>query len=106
MGWLGGTNEIGLYQNGRETPTRTLEIFWRAPKPSGYATAEQRRNDIYRNGAVLAPEVRNQQLTALQQEAVTRVTPLLGGDAGRFDAYKQYGGQWIQTLLPSPRPAP
>lgn len=38
-------------------------------------------------------------LTALQQEAIDKVTPLLGGTRG-VEAYKQYGGQWISNMVP------
>ncbi len=45
------------------------------------------------------------QLAALQQEAISKVSPMLGGDRG-VQAYRQYGGNWIQSLAPPPRPAP
>ncbi len=57
------------------------------------------REDTSLNGAA-----RTAQLTALQQEATTRVSDILGGSRG-LEAYKQYGGQWISNLTPRP-PAP
>ena len=57
----------------------------------------------YEDEEELTPEQRTQQLTALQQEAITRVTPLLG-NSNRLTAYKQYGGSWIDSLVPRPQP--
>lgn len=52
----------------------------------------------------LPPDQRAQQLAAMQQEAAARIAPLLGGASG-FEAYKQYGGWWMQMLAPRPAPS-
>lgn len=44
----------------------------------------------------LPPGERATQSAALAQEAATRLSPLLGERA--FAAYKEYGGQWIESL--------
>lgn len=46
-----------------------------------------------------------QRATALQAEALARVAPLLGGERG-VEAYKQYGGRWLTTMVPRPPSAP
>jgi hypothetical protein len=69
---------------------------------------QQRRTAIYQNRPD-SPEQFNQQLAALQQEALTRVTPLLGGTSRGVDAYKTYGGSWLVNLVPRqaiPAPKP
>jgi len=38
---------------------------------------------------------------ALQQEAIARVTPVLGG-AKQVEAYTQNGGSWISSMVPRP----
>ncbi|MBL9186054.1 MAG: hypothetical protein JNK23_01110 [Opitutaceae bacterium] len=81
-----------------ELPPATTLNLWTTQKEF-----ERRRNEIYAAGANTAPELRQMQLNALQQEAIARVTPLLG-DASRVEAYKQYGGSWLQSLIPRPRP--
>ncbi len=61
---------------------------------------EERRSALYRNAT---PETRQNltpQLTALQQEATTRVTTVLGGNTTAVNAYKQYGGSWLGNLAP------
>jgi hypothetical protein len=55
--------------------------------------------------AAAASEKMTAQGTALQQEAITRVMPLLG-NAKNVDAYKQYGGSWITNMVPRPPPRP
>jgi hypothetical protein len=79
-----------------ELPPETTNNLWAAQKEF-----QQRRMDIYRSAA--APDERTQQLAALQQEAIARITPLLGGASG-VEAYKQYGGSWLQNLVPRPAP--
>jgi hypothetical protein len=67
---------------------------------------EQRRNDLFRSsGPPGTPGWDNliQQATALQQEAVGRIAPVLG-TTQHVDAYKQYGGSWITNLVPRPPP--
>jgi hypothetical protein len=65
---------------------------------------QQRARDTMMNRS-LAPDARTQQLAELQQEATAKLTPLLGGASG-FEAYKQYGGSWMQMLQPRPPPTP
>ncbi len=60
-----------------------------------------KRAGALRTDHSLTPDQRNQQLSALQQEATTNLTNVLGGQRG-FEAYKQYGGQWLQMLQPRP----
>lgn len=49
-------------------------------------------------------EQRNAQLAQLAAETETRVTSLLGPSG--YQAYKQYGGSWMQNLTPRPPPTP
>jgi hypothetical protein len=68
--------------------------------------AEDRRNALYRNST---PESRGQmteKLTALANEATARITTILGGNATATAAYKQYGGSWLNNLVPRPPVAP
>lgn len=65
---------------------------------------EKRRGDLYRGVTSVAERDQiTEQLKAVQQEAIARVTPLLGGKRG-VDAYMQYGGYWINSMVPRPRP--
>lgn len=68
---------------------------------------EQRRGEIYRSGASPSSAPAIEQAKALQQEAISRVTPILGSPS-RVEAYKEYGGSWITNMVPRspPRPAP
>lgn len=61
----------------------------------------QQRANTVRMDRTLTPDDRVQQLAALADETKAKVTASLG-DTG-FEAYKQYGGSWMQTLQP-PRP--
>jgi hypothetical protein len=79
-----------------ELPPETTNNLWTVQKEF-----QQRRMDIYRSTA--SPEERTQQFTALEQEAIARITPLLGGASG-VEAYKQYGGSWLQSMVPRPIP--
>ncbi len=81
-----------------ELPPETATNLWQTQKEF-----ERRRGELYTAGAATAPEQRQQQLNAMQQEATARVTSLLG-NASRVDAYKQYGGSWLQNLVPRPAP--
>lgn len=80
-----------------ELPRATADQVWTVQKEF-----EQRRNDLYRANRD-RPDL-NAQLAALKTEAITRLTPILGGDRG-MEAYTQYGGSWIDSLVPRPRPA-
>lgn len=59
----------------------------------------QKRAVAVRSNGDLAAAARAEQLTALQQEAVGKLTRALGGNRG-MDAYRQYGGQWLSSLAP------
>ena len=52
----------------------------------------------------LSPDQRTQQLATLRQEAEARLTSLLGAQG--LEAYRQYGGIWMQSLTPPARPRP
>jgi hypothetical protein len=66
----------------------------------------QKRAGTVRSDKSLSADQRTVQLTALAQEASTKVSTALGGDRG-LEAYKQYGGQWLQNIVPRPAtPAP
>jgi hypothetical protein len=58
---------------------------------------EQQRNDLMRGANRDTIQAAVQQVNALQQEAVARVTPLLGS-ARAVEAYKTNGGQWLQPI--------
>jgi hypothetical protein len=66
---------------------------------------DQRRNDLYRGGSARpgSPEWDTlvQQAGALQQQAIARITPVLGS-AQHVEAYKQYGGSWLSNMVPQP----
>ncbi|MCX6953228.1 MAG: hypothetical protein NTV51_13835 [Verrucomicrobia bacterium] len=81
-----------------ELPPETTTTLWNTQKEF-----EKRRNDIYSSGASLSAEERTRQLTALQQEAIAKLTPILGS-ASRVKSYESYGGQWLTSLVPRPRP--
>ncbi len=65
----------------------------------------QRRANTIRVDSSLNPTQRNEQLAALQKEGIERMTPIFGGARG-VEAYRQYGGQWLENLVPRQRPAP
>jgi hypothetical protein len=83
-----------------ELPRQNADQLWALQKE-----AEQRRNEVYQIARSAPAEQRTEQLAALQNEAIVKVTPLIGGPQN-LDVYKQYGGMWIDALLPRPRPAP
>jgi hypothetical protein len=64
----------------------------------------QRRAAALRSGAGSGAAPSTQQMTALSQEATTRLQSVLGerGLAG----YREYGGQWLQALQTPIRPTP
>jgi hypothetical protein len=82
-----------------DLPPETTGQLWTVQKEF-----EQRRNDLYRNSTPGNTADRNRQLAALQQEAVARVTPLLGTVG--VEAYRQYGGTWLQSMVPRPATPP
>jgi len=60
------------------------------------------RASALRSDSNLTREVKNAQLTALADEATGKLNAVLG--ARGFEAYKQYGGQWVQNLAPRASP--
>jgi hypothetical protein len=75
------------------------------PETSGQVYAvqkdiRQRLSGLYDDQS-LSPDQRTQQLAPLRQEAEARLTSLLGAQG--LEAYRQYGGIWMQSLTP---PAP
>lgn len=55
------------------------------------------RSRALRENQDLSPEERNAALAALAQEATTKLSEKLGGARG-LDVYRQYGGQWLNSL--------
>jgi hypothetical protein len=84
-----------------ELPPENAVALWDTQKE-----IQKRRGEIYSAVSNVPPAERmqaiNAQLTALQQEAVAKITPLLGGDPSRIEVYKANGGQWLQLLVPRP----
>jgi len=78
-------------------PATTTDRLWETQKEF-----EQRRNDIFRTAT---PDQRTSMLNSLQQEAVARVGALFA-QPGHLEAYKQHGGNWLQSLNPPPRAPP
>jgi hypothetical protein len=64
--------------------------------PEVYAVQQE----IQQRARKVTAAERATQLPVLAQEAATRITPLLGERA--FEAYKLYGGQWIENLTTPP----
>jgi hypothetical protein len=62
---------------------------------------QQRASAVRLDGAVTGAE-RTAQLGALAQEASEKITNVLGAQG--LDAYKQYGGQWLTSLVPRTPP--
>ena len=64
---------------------------------------QQRANAVRQNRALSADD-RASQLTILAQEAQVRLTTTLGENG--YTAYKNYGGEWLNTLTPRPSASP
>ena len=79
-----------------ELPPETTSQLWDVQKD-----IQQRTKDIYTDNSV-SGEDRTQKLAALAEEAKVKITASLGAQG--FEAYKQYGGQWMQQLQPRKRP--
>ena len=82
-----------------ELPAETTDQLYAVQKEF-----EQKRRDSMKG--VASRDQMASVMTALQQEAIAKVTPLLGGDKA-VEAYKQYGGQWLTNMvprMPAPRP--
>jgi hypothetical protein len=113
-----GPERFADYQRGTDGQYRqTTQLVARLNLPPETANRlyaiqkefEQRRSDLFRGSGGATPfETIRGQAATLQQEAIARVTPLLGS-AQHVEAYKQYGGFWIGSLVarpPDDRPAP
>ncbi|MEO6995160.1 MAG: hypothetical protein ABI273_16260 [Lacunisphaera sp.] len=61
------------------------------------------RASAVRSDPNLTRDVKNAQLSALADEATGKLNVVLG--ARGLEAYKQFGGQWVQNLAPRPVPA-
>jgi hypothetical protein len=66
---------------------------------------EGRRDGIYRETASTSREQLPEQMTALHQEAMAKVSAVLGGNTTAVDAYKLYGGAWLMNFVPRPAPS-
>ncbi|MEO6569590.1 MAG: hypothetical protein ABIO94_12565 [Opitutaceae bacterium] len=62
----------------------------------------QNRANSLQNNRALDSEDRNAQLATLSEEARARVGAVLGAEG--YEAYKEYGGTWLQMLQPRPGP--
>jgi hypothetical protein len=62
----------------------------------------QKQAMALRQDRTLSPDQRNAQLAALAQQAQTQLTATLGPSG--FEAYKEYGGYWLQNLQARPMP--
>jgi hypothetical protein len=62
----------------------------------------QQRAAALRVNRTLSADDRTAQLSALATEASERISSVFGPSG--LEAYKQYGGQWLQQLTPRPRP--
>lgn len=78
-----------------ELPAVTTDQIYEVQKD-----IREKMNTVMRSSP--APAEREPQLAQLATEAETRVTSILG--ARGFEAYKQYGGSWMQSLRPRPAP--
>lgn len=76
-----------------ELPPDTANQLYTIQKDYQQRAMETRMNAMSSGGDTA------QELTALQQEAIAKVTPILGSDKA-VDAYKQYGGNWITNMVP------
>lgn len=80
-----------------ELPAETTDRAW------AIRDDIQKRANVVRQDQALTPAQRNEKFVALQKEALEKVAPLFGSARGS-EAYQQYGGQWIQNLVPRPTP--
>jgi hypothetical protein len=78
-----------------ELPKENATQLWSLQKET------QQQLTALRTDRTLSADARNQALAALQQQVASRATGVLGGPRG-YDAYKQNGGQWIQSIVPTP----
>lgn len=68
-----------------------------------YAVQQEMQQRL-RTLGTLPPADRNAQLESLSAEAQAKITSALGQRG--YEAYKQYGGSWLQQLQPRPIPPP
>lgn len=80
-----------------ELPPETTMKVWEVKQE-----IEGRANTLRRDTSI-PPAERTKQLAALAEESTKKLTPLLGGARG-MEAFKQYGGNWLQNLTPRARP--
>lgn len=64
---------------------------------------QERRMEQARSGTVRNREQYMEDLAAMQKEAAERVNALLRSPSAA-EAYKQYGGQWLESLVPRTAP--
>jgi hypothetical protein len=84
-----------------ELPAETTRRLWDVQQDF-----QKRRSETYaRGGGGVPTPALAAALTALQQQAVAAVTPLLG-NASRVEASKQYGGARIDYMVPRPTTPP
>jgi hypothetical protein len=79
-----------------ELPPETTDQAWKIRDEI------QKRGMLARQDQSLTQEQRMAHYAELQKEAVAKLTPLFGGTRG-LEAYKQYGGQWIEQMVPRQR---
>jgi hypothetical protein len=79
-----------------ELPPATANQVW------AVAQDIQPRVRTLQSDQSLSPDERNRQLAALAAETQARLTATLG--ARGFEAYRQYGGSWLQMLQPRAAP--
>ncbi len=84
-----------------ELPPETADNLYAVQKEY-----QQKQQDIYRSVRNAPDGYANlqQQLSALQQEATTRISTVFNGDAAAVEAYRRYGGQWLRNLAPTTGP--
>jgi hypothetical protein len=79
-----------------ELPPETTDQTWKIRDEI------QKRGMLLRQDQSLTQDQRTQQYAELQKEAVAKLTPILGGARG-VEAYKQFGGQWLEQMVPRQR---
>jgi hypothetical protein len=90
------TTDLNYHQTSRlverlQLPAETASQLWSVRKE-----IQQRAQGISRN-ATLSPDEQGRQISALTEEAKSKITGALG-ERG-FEAYRRYGGEWLQDLL-------
>lgn len=66
---------------------------------------QQRRTQLMRGPSAARSMAQvKEQAAALQQEAVGKLTTLLGSPSA-VEAYKQYGGSWVESMVPRATPS-